>query len=139
MKKTNTKTKSPTPATKVPKSAKKSAVADLMTTLAETTAPIANSAPAVKPVASTPVQTKIIARADVGYGNALYVRGDGPGLSWNQGVPMRCIANDQWELTIDESARPIPFKVLLNDSMWCTGPDSTVASGATVTVVPEFP
>lgn len=103
------------------------------------TAPV-SAAPAVpvKAVAPARVQTKIIARADVGYGNALYVRGDGPGLSWNQGVPMECVASDHWELVLGACATPIAFKVLLNDMTWCAGPDSVVASGSTATIVPDF-
>jgi hypothetical protein len=148
IKKTNTKTKSPAPATgSTTKSTKKkasshtngsaSASALAMAPIQPAGAPV-NPLPTVKPVASARVQTKIVAKVDVGFGNALYVRGDGPGLSWNQGVRMNCVANDQWELSLGESARPVSFKLLLNDTIWCSGPDSTVASGATATVTPDF-
>lgn len=155
MKKSNTKTKSPAPATSVAKSAtsvakttKKKSVAAAETngvsaTAPLTVAPVQTTAPtkpasASKPAPTANGKTKIIARADVGYGNALYVRGEGPGLSWNHGIPMKCITNDQWELDITEASRPVSFKVLLNDATWCTGPDNTVDSGATATVSPEF-
>lgn len=148
MKKTNTKTKSPTPATgstNKPTRKKASVVANgngsaavlAMAPVQPAGAPV-NPLPAVKPVATTRVQTKIVAQADVGFGNALFVRGDGPGLSWNQGVAMTCVANDQWVLELGEASRPVSFKVLLNDTTWCTGPDATVASGSTATITPEF-
>ena len=92
----------------------------------------------VKAVAPAKVQTRIIARVDVGYGNTLFIRGDGPGLSWSQGIPMECVSGDQWEITLDESNHPVSFKVLVNDMIWCTGQDNVVASGSTVTVTPEF-
>lgn len=94
--------------------------------------------PVVRAVAPAKVQTRVIARIDVGFGNTLYIRGDGPGLSWNQGVPMECVASDQWEITLGESARPVLFKVLLNDQVWCAGPDNVLASGGTATITPEF-
>lgn len=145
MKKTNTKTKSPAPATSAAKSAKKKSATASATKPVTAAPPPAAPAPVaaapaseVKAVTPAPVQTKIVARIDVGYGNALYIRGEGPGLTWNQGVPMECVANDQWELALGESARPVSFKVLLNDQIWCTGPDAVVASGSTVTLTPEF-
>jgi hypothetical protein len=146
MKKSNTKTKSPAPATSVMKTTKKKApaasngvasAAALKVAPVQSGAPV-NPLPALKPVATSKAQTKIVARIDAGFGNALYVRGDGPGLSWNQGAPMKCISNDHWELSLAEAARPISFKILLNDTTWCTGPDNTVESGATATVKPEF-
>lgn len=150
MKKTTNKTKSPTPATTPPKPTKKKTAKTTPAPEADTlNAPVTPkvaepivhtpvAAPTVKAVTAAPVQTRIVARLDVGFGNRLYVRGDGPGLSWNQGVAMECVANDQWELVVGESSQPISFKVLLNDATWCTGPDSVVASGSTITVTPEF-
>lgn len=153
MKKTNNKTKSPTPATSTPKSARKKAPVPSKAAAApavSTPAPVmpAPAAPApafatqekvaVNAVAPAPVKTRIVAQLDVGFGNALYIRGNGPGLSWDQGTPMECVSSDQWELVVGESSRPISFKVLLNDRIWCTGPDSVAASGSTTTIVPEF-
>lgn len=143
MKKTNAKSsKSPTPATPSTKTRKKAPTETSQPASPVATPPPvalkASAIPSVKAATSVPVHTKIIANLDVGFGNALYVRGDGPGLTWNQGIPMECVASDQWELVLGESARPISFKILLNDATWCTGPDSTVASGATITLRPEF-
>jgi len=161
-KKTTTKEKSPAPATSTTKTRKK---ASKPTVAKATPAPVSltqgpaatpvspvaaikptHTAPtiveparaAVKAVAPAHVQTKIVVRIDVGFGNVLYIRGDGPGLSWNEGVPMECVAPDQWEHTLGESARPVSFKVLVNDQLWATGADSVVASGSTVTITPEF-
>ncbi len=93
----------------------------------------------VPPASRRPVVTTITARINVGFGNALHLRGEGPGLSWDRGVPMECIAADLWRLNLGESARGYTFKVLVNDLTWNSGPDYTVASGGVVNVTPVFP
>jgi hypothetical protein len=100
--------------------------------------PAAKPVAPVKPVATKPVVTTITAQIDIGFGNALYVRGDGPGLSWDKGVLMDCVTDSQWQITLGESARPVVFKFLVNDLSWSAGEDYTVKSGASVTLVPTF-
>jgi hypothetical protein len=101
-------------------------------TVAKTTPP-----PAAQVVPAV-VVTTISANIDVGFGNALYLRGEGPGLSWDKGVRMECVADDRWSLALGESARPIVFKFLINDETWSVGPDYTVSPGTTVTLTPTF-
>jgi hypothetical protein len=151
-KNTKTKTaKSPAPATKTAAPAK--SVAKAKTTApakaktsapARPTPPAAKRAPAsvkpatVKPIASRPVLTTIGARIDIGFGNALFIRGEGAGLSWDRGLAMDCIDADLWRITLPESARGHTFKFLVNDLTWNTGPDYTVPAGGNVTLTPEF-
>ena len=94
--------------------------------------------PVVKKTAAKPFATTICAWIDVGFGNALYVRGDGPGLSWEKGVAMECTGDDRWTLVITESARPLVFKFLLNDEVWSTGEDYTANAGAQNAYTPAF-
>lgn len=96
------------------------------------------AAPAAPTPEATPAETTVIAQIDVGFGNQLYLRGDGPGLSWERGVLMTCLRDDQWTYRIGGATRPITFKFLLNDVTWSTGPDYTVAPGASVVVTPTF-
>lgn len=156
MKKNTTKpTKSPAPATKAvaakPATRKKPAIAVKAKPAAATPpAPVAKSAPiptpapavvkavAVQPVEQKPVVTTITAQIDVGFGNAVYVRGEGAGLSWDAGVPMECVADDLWRITLGQSSCGFTFKFLVNDLTWSVGPDYTAASGASVTFTPEF-
>ncbi len=98
----------------------------------------AKSAPVVVPVKAKPVVTAIVARVDVGFGNSLYLRGDGVGLSWDQGVMMDCVGDDLWQIWLGESASGFVFKFLVNDQTWSIGPDFTTASGTSVTLSPEF-
>ena len=122
MKKTTKKTSS------TPAPAKKSAPAVRK-------APVA---PAVKKTAPKTILTTIIANIDVGFGNTLYLRGEGPGLSWDKGVVMECTGDAQWTLKLGESARPVVFKFLLNDEVWSTGEDYTAKPGASAVLTPAF-
>lgn len=120
--------------------AKKSATPKPATKTKKNTAP----KPAVKSVkvgkasAATPAGTVITARIDIGFGNALHLRGEGPGLSWDKGVPLRCLGDDQWMIEIGETARPVIFKFLVNDLTWSAGPDYIVTPGAAFVAKPDF-
>jgi hypothetical protein len=135
-------TKSPAPATKPASPAAKKKAAPIPVGRDVTPVAPASPAPAPKPVtenaSAKSADTTIIAKIDVGFGNALYLRGEGPGLNWAQGVVMTCLADDQWRITLGESARPITFKFMLNDVTWSTGPDYVASPGETITLTPQF-
>ena len=97
----------------------------------------ARKAPAKIPAAKT-TRTTINAQIDVGFGNALYIRGEGPGLSWDKGLVMDCVADDQWIITISDATVPVVFKFLLNDITWCVGNDYVVEAGGSGSLVPVF-
>ena len=97
----------------------------------------ARKAPAKKPAVKT-TRTTINAQIDVGFGNALYIRGEGPGLSWDKGLVMDCVADDQWIITISDATVPVVFKFLLNDITWCVGNDYVVEAGGSAALVPVF-
>ena len=90
------------------------------------------TAPASKTV------TKIIARVDVRFGNTLYIRGEGGGLSWNSGTPLKNISDDEWAWESTEADSGIVFKFLVNDEIWANGEDQTVAAGSTSISSPSF-
>ena len=98
------------------------------------------SAPAkTKPAVTTePPATFISAKIDIGFGNQLFIRGTGPGLSWDHGVPMECVGAGLWTVTVKHATQPVTFKVLVNDLSWSTGEDFAVEPGQSVTVVPSF-
>ena len=144
------KARAPKVPAKAPAKPKVKAPAPKPAPAAAPVAPPAAPAPvraATAPVAPAPVPstarrsvvTTITARINVGFGNALHLRGEGPGLSWDRGLPMECIATDLWRLNLGESARGFSFKVLVNDLTWNSGPDYTVASGGVVNITPTFP
>lgn len=99
-----------------------------------------SAAPARKKSAGpseTPV-TFISAKVDIGFGNFLYLRGSGPGLSWERGVPMDCVAADIWTASLKNVKEPVSFKLLVNDAHWSTGNDYVVEPGQSITVTPSF-
>jgi hypothetical protein len=119
----------------------KSPVAAAADSLAPAPAPKTTRVPRAKsPAASapTPAPTVITAKIDVGFGNALYLRGDGPGLSWNKGTLLDCVAGDQWSITIPGVKSPVTFKFLLNDQTWSKGEDYIAAPGSTTSLTPAF-
>lgn len=80
--------------------------------------------------------TMISAKIDVGFGNKLFIRGEGPGLSWDKGLPMECAADDVWTITIPGVSSPIVFKVLVNDTAWSLGENYRADPGQSVTIAP---
>jgi len=71
-------------------------------------------------------RTIIIAHVNVGWGNSIFVRGDGGGLSWDVGVPMVCLAEDRWVWSYPENQAPQEFKFLRNDRDWALGENHVV-------------
>jgi hypothetical protein len=90
------------------------------------------------PAAPTGNVTSVVAKIDVGFGNLLFVRGEGPGLSWDRGVPMECSASDLWTWSTATATRPFAYKVLVNDERWSIGDDYVASVGVENAVAPAF-
>ncbi len=101
--------------------------------------PVAHApvAPAAKPVAATS-KTTIVAKVNVGWGNSLYMRGEGGGLSWDVGIRMECTKDDEWTYTVSNAKTPLTFKFLRNDDVWSIGENVIAAPGSTVVCTPAF-
>ena len=82
--------------------------------------------------------TRVIAKFNAGWGNALYIRGTGAGLDWQKGVPMQSIGVDEWLWEQLVPSGCVCFKVLVNDSQWSLGDDCNVEAGETVICHPQF-
>ncbi len=96
-------------------------------------------APAKKKAASKKlVETSLIARVDVGFGNSLYVRGEGAGLSWEKGTLLENVTPYEWALKTTKAKGPVTFKFLINDELWAEGENITVAAGETSISTPAF-
>lgn len=85
-------------------------------------------------------KTVIRVHYDAGYGNSISLRGSEYPLSWDDGVEMRNVSDDLWELTIEryQSEEAVAFKPLINDETWSTGSNYTVIPGTTVDIYPTF-
>lgn len=97
-------------------------------------APIAT--PAAKP-ARKPV-TVVKAKVNVGFGNTVYIRGQGCGLSWDKGIPLVCLDASSWVWSTDKANEKISFKLLVNDQVWAQGADLVAAPGEQVEAAPVF-
>jgi hypothetical protein len=95
--------------------------------------------PGGAPLKPTPPPTLIHAQIDVGFGNTLHIRGDGPGLSWHGGLAMVPVAANLWSFTVRGATAPFAFKVLVNDLTWNEGENYLIAPGTEITVMPVFP
>lgn len=130
MKKTTKKSVTTATATSVPTQAK---------------APVATAKPvatATKIEPKTPIVTAaapivIEAKIDVGFGNNLFVRGQGAGLSWDRGVQLENVDQKTWRLSVPATDK-LQFKLLLNDSIWAQGEDVVAAPGKKIEVTPAF-
>jgi len=82
--------------------------------------------------------TVVEARIDVGVGNQVFIRGQGDGLSWLQGVPLKCIEPTKWVWSTAQASGKVVFKLLLNDQAWAGGEDVVIEAGRKVEIVPFF-
>lgn len=79
----------------------------------------------------------IEAKIDVGFGNNLFVRGQGAGLSWERGVQLENVDQKTWRLAVPATDK-LQFKLLLNDSVWAQGEDVVATPGKKIEVTPAF-
>lgn len=90
---------------------------------------------------NTCVQTKksrVIVKFDVGFHNFLTIRGNGGGLSWEQGTPLRNTDFDEWIWETNAPINTLEFKVLINDNLYETGNNHVLKEGKTVNYTPSF-
>ena len=73
--------------------------------------------------------TRLLTTAYIGIGNKLFIRGDGPGLSWDKGVPMQFVSIGKWGWSTQEAAGPVRVKLLKNDETVALTGDLTLEPG----------
>lgn len=78
----------------------------------------ADAAPVVS--VSADGATRLIVTAYIGIGNRLFIRGEGPGLAWDQGVPLQFVSIGKWRWESAEATAPVRFKLYKNDQAECT-------------------
>jgi hypothetical protein len=91
-----------------------------------------------KTVPVEPALTTVEVKRDVGFGNTLFIRGQGDGLSWDQGIPLRCVDASTWIWTTTEVKDQLVFKLLLNDQTWSQGGNQIAPAGKKTEVAPVF-
>jgi len=82
--------------------------------------------------------TVVEAKINVEQGNALYIRGQGKGLSWDKGQLLSRGFGGTWIWTTSKAKGKLLFKLLLNDKVWSKGDQLTVEAGKMIEVAPAF-
>ena len=75
---------------------------------------------------------------DVGWGNTLFIRGEGCGLNWDKGIPLKYDEKKShwyWECKAEKA---IEFKLLINDETWSEGDNFVLNPGKTKKIKPSF-
>jgi chemotaxis protein histidine kinase CheA len=75
----------------------------------------ASAAASAESSSSSDGATRLLATAYIGIGNKLFIRGDGPGLSWDQGVAMQFVSIGKWGWSTHDAAGPVRCKLYKND------------------------
>jgi hypothetical protein len=65
--------------------------------------------------ASSDGATRLLATAYIGIGNKLFIRGEGPGLSWDKGVPMQFVSIGKWGWATNDALSPVRCELYKND------------------------
>ena len=126
-----------TPAKKAAKkTAAKKAVKKPVKKVAAKKVPAKKAAPAKSAKKSS--KTTIIANVDVGFGNSLFIRGEGAGLSWNKGTPLENVSPYEWAFSSTSAKKEVTFKFLINDETWADGDNLTVSAGGSSVSSPSF-
>lgn len=77
------------------------------------------AAPKAKHKISPDGVTRLIVTAYIGIGNRLFIRGDGPGLSSDKGVPLQFVSIGKWQWETSDASAPVTFKLYKNDEVEC--------------------
>jgi len=64
--------------------------------------------------------TRITVTAYIGIGNRLFIRGEGPGLSWDKGIPLQFVSIGKWRWETMDADKPVSFKLYKNDDVEST-------------------
>lgn len=88
--------------------------------------------------ASSDGATRLLVTAYIGIGNKLYIRGDGPGLSWDKGAPMQFVSIGKWGWASHDATGPVKCKLYKNDDTAALSGEVTLEPGKHVEVTALF-
>lgn len=85
----------------------------------ETEEPLDTPAPE-EPALSSDGMTRLTVTAYIGIGNRLFIRGDGPGLSPDEGTPLQFVSIGKWRWETDAATAPVKATLWKNDEELCS-------------------
>lgn len=68
---------------------------------------------------STDGATRLLVTAYIGIGNRLFIRGDGPGLSADKGVPLQFVSIGKWRWETNDATTSVRVRLYKNDETEC--------------------
>jgi hypothetical protein len=87
---------------------------------------------------SKPNHSRILVKYNVGMTNTLYIRGQGAGLTWEKGSPMKNVGPDEWIWETATHFKECEFKVLINDKQYEDGENHHLFNGGAIQYTPHF-
>jgi uncharacterized protein YoxC len=92
-----------------------------------------------EPAVSADGATRLVVTAYIGIGNRLFIRGEGPGLSWERGVPLTFVSIGKWRWDTNDASEAVRFRLYKNDEIECTAlGERTVEPGAQQDLTASF-
>jgi chemotaxis protein histidine kinase CheA len=88
--------------------------------------------------ASSDGATRLLVTAYIGIGNKLFIRGDGPGLSWDKGVPMQFVSIGKWGWASHDATASVKCRLYKNDESAALSGEVTLEPGKHVEVTALF-
>ncbi|MFI5355831.1 MAG: hypothetical protein ACHQ4G_00705 [Opitutales bacterium] len=83
--------------------------------------------------------TRLLVTAYIGIGNRLFLRGTGPGLSPDKGVPLQFVSIGKWRWETTDAQGSLQVRVFKNDEVACAAlGEITLASGRQTEVTATF-
>ena len=90
------------------------------------------------PAKTSDGSTRLLVTAYIGIGNKVFVRGDGPGLSREKGVPMEFVSIGKWSWETDDAVDPLTIQLFKNDDLPAQGEAISLPPGHHVEATPVF-
>jgi hypothetical protein len=72
-----------------------------------------------EPAISADGNTRLTVTAYIGIGNRLFIRGEGPGLSRDEGIPLQFVSIGKWRWESDAATEPVKVTLWKNDEVEC--------------------
>jgi len=104
----------------------------------EDTSPQDKSPPPKEDKAEKNGTTTVVANVMIGIGNKPYLRGEGPGLSWEEGVAMNFIEIGKWAWSPPRKNASLTVQVYRNDQDPDQGGKVEIRPGEKIEITPEF-
>ena len=82
--------------------------------------------------------TTVIAKVMIGIGNKPYVRGEGPGLSWEEGVPMNFLEIGKWAWSPSRKNASVTIQIYRNDEDPDNSGKHVIKPGEKFELTPDF-